>query len=121
MLFKSILFASVTALPLAACYAEAPAPAYAATTAPALTSVAPGVEVVTDWGAPVFFADDFYWYLDGGLWYRSAYLGGPRIRVDVVPPVIARIPHPEVYAHYAPPRMAFARPAPRRWGGGRRL
>ncbi len=121
MLFKSILFASVAALPIAGCYAEAPAPAYAASPAPALTAVAPGVEVVTDWGAPVFFADDFYWYLDGGLWYRSAYLGGPRIRVDVVPPVIARIPHPETDAPSAPPRTAFARPAPRRGGAGRRL
>ena len=63
-----------------------------------LANVAPGVDVVA--GTNVYFADDAYWYWDGGLWYRSAYWGGPRISVDVVPPVLARLSHPVIYPHF---------------------
>ena len=114
MSLKALLFALVTAAgPLTGCYVETPV--YTTTTVPpaSLAYVAPGVEVVTNWGYPAFFTDNFYWYFDGGVWYRAAYLGGPRVRVDVVPPVIARLPRPEGYAHYVPPRTVAVRSAPR--------
>lgn len=85
------------------------APLY--TGAPALAYVAPGVEVVTDWGTPVFFADDFFWYWDGGVWFRSSVLGGERIRVREVPHSLARVEHPENYSHFRPVASAM-RPVP---------
>ncbi len=84
-------------------------PVYAGS--PALAYVGPGVEVVTDWGTPVFFADDFFWYWDGGLWYRSSVLGGERIRVREVPGAVARIDHPEHYSHFRSEGYA-SRPLP---------
>jgi hypothetical protein len=79
---------------------------------PALVYVSPGVEVVADWDAPVFFSDGAYWYWDNGLWYRSAYLGGERIRVNYVPPTISRIDRPSRYVHYRPEVSVRRRPAP---------
>ena len=88
--------------------------------APSLAYVAPGVEVVADWDAPVFFADDFYWWLDGGLWYRSERLGGDRVLDRNVPPAIARLRNPEGYSHFHPGGVAY-RPIPdhREYGSSR--
>jgi hypothetical protein len=85
------------------------APAYVSS--PGLAYVAPGVEVVADWGAPVFFADNFFWYWDGGLWYRSGALGGERIAVREVPVAVARIRNPGGYAHFRAEARAI-RPVP---------
>jgi len=78
---------------------------------PQLAYVGPGVEVVSDWGTPVFFADDFFWEWDGGFWYRSSVLGGPRLRVHEVPGVVARIERPSGYAHFHA-GMHASRPVP---------
>jgi hypothetical protein len=85
------------------------APAYVA--APGLAYVAPGVEVVSDWDTPVFFADDFFWYWDGGVWFRGSVLGGERVRVREVPSGIARIQNPGGYAHFGAAQHA-SRPMP---------
>ncbi|MCE9575841.1 MAG: hypothetical protein K8W52_22010 [Deltaproteobacteria bacterium] len=71
-------------------------------TGPELAYVEPGVEVVAGWDTPVFFVDDAFWFWDGGLWYRSAYWGGPRVYVRDVPTRITHIPRPQGYAHYRP-------------------
>jgi len=86
------------------------APAYVPP-APGLAYVGPGVEVVADWDAPVFFADNFFWYWDGGMWFRSAALGGERIRVREVPVAVARLHNPGAYAHFRGEAHAI-RPVP---------
>jgi len=67
-----------------------------------LVEVSPGVEVVADYGLPIFFADDYYWWLDGGIWYQSTWYGGGWARARYVPPHVAGIGHPERYVHYRP-------------------
>ncbi len=66
-----------------------------------LAYVAPGVSVVTDSAYPVFYADNYYWLYDQGLWYRSPYYYGGW--TYAVPPLSVRgIYHPGAYAHYHP-------------------
>lgn len=87
-------------------------PAYAG---PSLSYVAPGVEVVTDADAAVFFYDNFYWYWDGGLWYRSARFGGERVVVREAPRALLQIREPGRYVHYrAPEHMRRPMPEPDR-------
>lgn len=88
--------------------------------APQLAYVAPGVEVVADWDAPVFYANDFYWYWDGGVWYRSTVLGGPRVVVRDVPVAVARVHRPWVYAHYRATGRPMRRVPPERFAHNRR-
>ena len=94
---------------------------------PSLSYVAPGVEVVTDADYPVFFYDNFYWYWEGGLWYRSPRFGGPRVVVREAPRALVQIREPARYVHYrAPEHMRRPMPAPDRQAwvrdhrGGRR-
>lgn len=82
--------------------------------APKLANLAPGVEVVTDWTTPVFFADDFFWHWDGGTWYRSATLRGPRVEVAQLPVAVARLRAPWAYARYRVPDRVVQRPIPYR-------
>jgi hypothetical protein len=66
-----------------------------------LVYAAPGVQVIADYDEPIFFADSFYWRLDGGRWYRStSYTGG---WVYAMPPaVVLRIDRPHNFVHYRP-------------------
>ncbi|HET7500339.1 MAG TPA: hypothetical protein VFK02_05025 [Kofleriaceae bacterium] len=68
---------------------------------PDLVYVAPGVQVIADYDEPIFFADSFYWRLDGARWYRSSsYTGG---WVYAAPPsVVLRIDRPRNYVRYRP-------------------
>lgn len=67
---------------------------------PALTYVAPGVQVVADYDYPVFYSDGYYWRYDGGLWYRSGYYNrGWNVWHDV-PYRVRGISRPEGYVHY---------------------
>lgn len=88
----------------AGCYVDEPTPRYVVATDDGYTDlveVSPGIEVVADYGQPIFFVDNYYWlYLDG-FWYWSTWYGGGWARAR--PPVWgARIPHPERYVHYRP-------------------
>ena len=91
------LFASVVALGTG-CYTEGDGYGYAqpvyaqpggpgyADGAPAVgyVSVAPGVEVVSDYDYPVFFTGGLYWRSFGGVWYSSGmYNGGWAINYNV--------------------------------------
>jgi len=68
---------------------------------PDLVYAAPGVQVIADYDEPIFFADNFYWRLDGGTWYRStSYTGGWGYAPP--PPALVRIDRPQRYAHYRP-------------------
>jgi hypothetical protein len=109
------LFASVVALGTG-CYTEGDGYGYAqpvyaqpggpgyADGAPAVgyVSVAPGVEVVSDYDYPVFFTGGLYWRSFGGVWYSSGmYNGGWAINYNV-PIGVRGIARPEMYAHYHP-------------------
>ena len=107
----------VSALLGSGCYADELTPVNAVTgdgTAE-LVEISPGVEVVADYGTPIFFADDLYWWFDGGIWYSSSWYGGGWTRAGFVSPRVAGIVHPERYAHYRPegwaPRGRGAGPA----------
>jgi hypothetical protein len=74
---------------------------------PTLVELSPGLWVVEDYDYPVYFTGGFYWYLDGGVWYRSPYWDRdfarwPRERV---PEHITRLP-PEHYRRYVAPPSA---------------
>jgi hypothetical protein len=91
LLSKLLIVAPLVAL--GGCAVEA-RPAYPA--APGLVYAGPGVSLVagTD---DVYYADDYYWFYDGGLWYQSAFWGGPRVAVGFVPRFAAGIRvHPYV-------------------------
>jgi hypothetical protein len=99
--------AKLLALPFALCCACGPAEVSGTVgvtapivDAPALAYVAPGVEVVADADMPVFFADNFYWYWDGGLWYRADRYGGPRVVARDVPSGLRGIREPRAYVRY---------------------
>ncbi len=59
-----------------------------------------GVQVVaTDYDYPVFYQDNFYWRLDGGVWYRSNTFNGGWGRAEA-PERLRRVDRPERFAHY---------------------
>jgi hypothetical protein len=124
----ALLFAAMSA-----CYVEdRPVEVVANADGAELIAVEPGIEVVADWGAPVFFVDDYYWWFDGGAWWWSPWYRDGWQRAPYLPPRLAAFPHPERYAHYHPdgwaphnvyacgnaPVTIHSRPAPR--GGGHR-
>jgi hypothetical protein len=66
-----------------------------------LVYAAPGVQVIADYDEPIFFADGFYWRMDGANWYRSGYYTGGW--VYAAPPMsIRRIARPHDYVRYRP-------------------
>ena len=73
-----------------------------AVSSPDLVTVQPGVAVVADADAPLFYSDGYYWMYRDGYWARSpSYHGGfARVDVNVVPVRVRHIDHPEHYAHY---------------------
>ena len=73
-----------------------------AVSSPELVTVQPGVAVVADADAPLFYSDGYYWLYRDGYWARSpSYHGGfARVDINYVPHRVRYIPHPEGYAHY---------------------
>ena len=69
------------------------------TGAPDLVYVSPGVSVIADLDVPVFYADNYYWRYDRGVWFRSSYRTGGWAASVNVPVGIRRIDRPAVYAH----------------------
>jgi hypothetical protein len=73
----------------------------AAGPAPDLVYVSPGVQVIADYGEPIFYTDGFYWRYYGGVWYRSSYYTGGWVYAR--PPVaVLRIDRPYSYRYYRP-------------------
>ena len=104
---KYILISSMLAAGLftaASCYAEGPAPQYAAEddNGDDLVEVSPGVEVIADYDEPIFFADDYYWVNRGGIWYSSPWYRGGWVRAERPPTAIVSIRNPQAYVHYRP-------------------
>ena len=78
---------------------------------PPLVVVSPGVMVVPDYDREVYFANGFYWFYDGGVWFRTRNHRGGWVRVSgrYVPRGIIRTPRGR-YVHYRGGR-AYRRPA----------
>jgi hypothetical protein len=73
----------------------------ATTVAPDLVYVSPGVQVIADYDYPVFYADNYYWRFDNGLWYRSSwYTGGWAYATP--PRAVLSIDRPYAYRRYRP-------------------
>src|SRR5262245_11258211 len=79
------------------CAATVAADAYG----PDLVYVSPGVQVIADYGEPIFYSDGFYWRYAGGVWYRSTYYTGGWVYAR--PPVaVLSINQPYAYRYYRP-------------------
>lgn len=88
------------------CYAETgvytPGVSVTATTVgPDLVYVSPGVQVIADYGEPVFYADGYYWREVGGVWYRSSYHTHGWVTYSA-PYSIVSIRNRHTYRHYRP-------------------
>lgn len=92
---------------------------------PTMVWLSPGVWVVENYPYPVYYTGGFYWYLSGGVWYRSPHWGRGfhRYPRDRVPVRVRTLPH-ERYRHYHAARSAprfrphqGARPPERPRGG----
>src|SRR5262245_6347703 len=93
------------------CAATVAADAYG----PDLVYVSPGVQVIADYGEPIFYSDGFYWRYYGGVWYRSTYYTGGWVYAR--PPVaVLSINQPYAYRYYRPAgwrgRGHYAAPPP---------
>ncbi|HEY8143631.1 MAG TPA: hypothetical protein VIG06_13200 [Kofleriaceae bacterium] len=68
---------------------------------PPLVVVSPGVMVVPNYDREVFFSNGFYWFNDGGVWFRTRNHRGGWVRVHgrFVPRAIFRAPRGR-YAHF---------------------
>jgi hypothetical protein len=100
---RNLLISSAIAAACATgCYSEADV-GYSAgygAPAPALVEVSPGIQVISDYDYPVFYANNYYWRYDGGVWYRSGwYNRGWAVSYDV-PVGVRGIARPEGYVHY---------------------
>jgi hypothetical protein len=82
-------------------------------TAPDLVYVGPGVQVIADYGEPIFYSDGFYWWSYGGVWYRSPTYTGGWVAAAMPPVAILRIQDPYHYRHYRPSHyVVHNRPVP---------
>jgi hypothetical protein len=99
--YMKILILSFVAA-LAACATTGRYEYGVAVSSPDLVYVEPGVSVVADADAPLFYSDGYYWLYRDGYWARSpSYHGGfARVDVNLVPQRVRYISHPEGYAHY---------------------
>lgn len=70
--------------------------------APSMVYIGPGVWVLRDHDAAVFYSDHYYWRYNGGVWYRSRHYHGGwvHVRSRSVPAHVRRIDRPHRYAHY---------------------
>lgn len=86
-----------------------------AVASPDLVEVEPGVQVLADADAPVFYSDGAYYEYRDGLWYRSGYYdrGFARVDINYVPMRVRTIDNPRAYVHYRRHEgNGYARPAP---------
>jgi hypothetical protein len=82
---------------------------------PDLVEVSPGVQVVADYDAPVFYNSGLYWRYNDGGWYSSSVYTGGWAYAEAPPSVIIGIDRPEHFTHYRPSGyVARHRPAPQR-------
>jgi hypothetical protein len=64
--------------------ADLDAPHFVFVEPPMLVAIQPGVWVVRDYRAQIFFVGDAYWHVSGGVWYRADFYDGGWIAVSTV-------------------------------------
>jgi hypothetical protein len=68
---------------------------------PFLVAIGPGVWVMHDYGAAIYYVDGYYWYWEDGYWYRSPYWDGGWVLVGLAfVPVAIVHRHHAAYVHY---------------------
>lgn len=85
--------------------------------APELYYVSPGVSVVAYSDYPVFYADNYYWRYDNGIWYSSPYYNSGWSVSYNVPYGVRGISRPYSYARFRPSAGWRRAPAPAYRGG----
>ena len=77
---------------------------------PALVELEPGIYVVHDHPAPVYYVDGDYWQYHQGVWYRATSWNRAwePVHVDLVPGRVAYRDHWR-YVHYRPARALVHR------------
>lgn len=78
-----------------------------------------GVYVVAYADYPTFYADNYYWMYNNGLWYRSSYYGGGWVVSYDVPYYVRSIDRPYAYTRFTPGRGWTRAPSPAYRGGVR--
>lgn len=97
---KPLLLIVTSILLSAGCIASGRVRYDAHVTTPELVYINPEVRVIADYREPVFFADNYYWRNDRGVWYRSPRHTNGWVRINVAPPAIRQIERPTAYIHY---------------------
>lgn len=92
----ALIFLLSTGCLVAACAGSAGYTVTASVASPDLVYAGPGVYAVANADAPVFYADNYYWLYDDGLWYRSSYATGGWVYAPP-PYVIRQIDRPLAY------------------------
>lgn len=87
---------------LGACYSGVDYAYTYSTTYPDMAYVSPGVRVIANYGEPIFYSDNYYWYNAYGGWYRSPYYTHGWQYTAYPPYGIARIHSPLAYRYYRP-------------------
>lgn len=64
--------------------ADLDAPHFVFVEPPMLVAVEPGVWVVHDYRAQIFFVGDAYWHVSGGVWYRADFYDGDWLAVSSI-------------------------------------
>ncbi len=107
---RNPLLPLIAASLLSGCMATGTGEVHATVTTPNLVYIDSDVRVIEDYGEPIFYADNFYWRQQSGIWFRSPRHTTGWVRVQTAPPAIRRIERPSAYIHY----RAKAKVAPRR-------
>jgi hypothetical protein len=116
---RSLLFAGLIGLSgciahgHAVAGAELDAPHFVFVEPPMLVAVGPGVWVVHDYRAQIFFVGDAYWHVSGGVWYRADVYDGDWVAVSSIQvPVRIRNIDEARYVHFAGDAGAERKQAP---------
>jgi hypothetical protein len=104
--------AGLLSLSLGGCIASGQVHSSAAVSAPNLVYINPNVQVIADYDEPIFYASNFYWRYDGGVWYRSSDYTRGWVRIQTTPVAIQQIESPSVYIHYHAQAAASAQTTP---------
>jgi hypothetical protein len=93
--------------------ADLDAPHFVFVEPPILVTVEPGVWVVRDYRAQIFFVGDAYWHVSGGVWYRADFYDGTWIAVsNIKVPLQIRSIDEARYVHFEGEAGAERKQAP---------
>lgn len=103
-LVRKTVYALLLGVLVGACHGAAGA--VVITQPPSMVWVAPGIWVVEDYPYTVYYTDGFYWYLRGGIWYRSPRwdYSFARVAPSRLPPRLRGLPHERYHRYHASPQ-----------------